>query len=368
MDRSSTRNPSITEKMKSIFPLLRSRYLTPAYIRTHGLPFESCIIWGAGHRGALLKSYFEELGAVVHAFIDNDTRKQEKLFAGLPVYDVSLVQDRYPDMPIFVASGHYETILRQLLNIGLRNCFAMPVCSFYYDPMILRKNGPDIDRVFSWLSDDESRLNYAAIVKAYLTGDDGFLPISGYDQYRHPLVRPVKGDIVIDGGAYTGDTCRLFYEKCGCGHIIAFEPSIRQYKILSETASKLDCQVTCINKGLWEKPDRLSFLTFEAGQGNYISENGDISIDVTSIDMIVSELSIPVVNVIKLDVEGAEMAALRGAVRTIRQYKPKLQISIYHRINDLWEIPMQVKNIDPEYRFLIGHHSIDPHETILYAY
>lgn len=286
MDKSSAPSTSIAEKMNSIFPLLRSRYLTPAYIRTHGLPFESCIIWGAGHRGALLKSYFEKIGAVVHAFIDNDTRKQERFFAGLPVLDVSLLKERYSNMPIFVASRHYETILRQLLCIGHRNCFAMPACSFYYDPMILEKNGPDIDRVFSWLSDDESRLYYAAIVKAYLTGDDGFMPVSGYDQYLHPFVRPMEGDIVIDGGAYTGDTCRLFCEKCGCDHIIAFEPSARQYKILSETASKLDCKVTCINKGLWEKPDRLSFLVFEAGQGDHISENGDVSIDVTSIDMI----------------------------------------------------------------------------------
>nr|WP_321397771.1 FkbM family methyltransferase [uncultured Desulfobacter sp.] len=358
----------LPDKMKSIFSLLRSRYLTPADICEHGLPFETCIIWGAGHRGALLKNCFEALGVVVHAFIDSDKRKQKKCFAGLPVHSVSLLQEKYPDMPVFVASRHYETILRQLLNMGHTHCFAMPVCSFYYDPMILKKNGQNIDRVFSWLSDDDSKLSYAAIVKAYLTGDDGFLPISIYDQYLHPLVRPMDGDVVIDGGAYTGDTCRLFCGKCRCDHIIAFEPSTKQYKILAETASQLDCKVTCINKGLWEKPDRLSFLTFEAGQGDHISENGDISIDVTSIDMIVSELSIPTVNLIKLDVEGAEMASLRGAVQTIRQYKPKLQICIYHRINDLWEIPMQVKTIHPEYRFLIGHHSIDPLETVLYAY
>lgn len=73
------------------------------------------------------------------------------------------------------------------------------------------------------------------------------------------------------------------------------------------------------------------------------------------------------VTFIKMDIEGAEMDALKGAEQTIRKYKPKLAISIYHEENDFWEIPLLIKSFVPEYQFYVRHHSDNCSETILYA-
>jgi hypothetical protein len=68
-----------------------------------------------------------------------------------------------------------------------------------------------------------------------------------------------------------------------------------------------------------------------------------------------------------MDIEGAEMPALGGAIETIRKFKPKLAISVYHRTQDLYEVPQLIKNIDSRYKFYLGHYTIYKEETVLFA-
>jgi len=70
---------------------------------------------------------------------------------------------------------------------------------------------------------------------------------------------------------------------------------------------------------------------------------------------------------IKMDIEGAELNALKGAEDTIKNNAPKLAICIYHQLNDFWEIPMYLKRIMPEYSFYVRHHQFDIGGTVLYA-
>ena len=74
------------------------------------------------------------------------------------------------------------------------------------------------------------------------------------------------------------------------------------------------------------------------------------------------------VTILKLDIEGAEMQGLEGAVNIIKEQKPKLAICLYHRPEDLWEIPLYIKEIDAKYRMIIKHHGmINYTDTVLYG-
>lgn len=74
------------------------------------------------------------------------------------------------------------------------------------------------------------------------------------------------------------------------------------------------------------------------------------------------------VTTIKMDIEGSELEALKGARETIRRDKPKLAICIYHKTEDLWEIPLYIKSLIPEYRFYIRHHGPSGlYDSVLYA-
>jgi hypothetical protein len=62
-----------------------------------------------------------------------------------------------------------------------------------------------------------------------------------------------------------------------------------------------------------------------------------------------------------------ELEALKGAEKTIRRYKPKLAICLYHRREDFIEIPLFIKELVPEYKFFMRHYSDYAYDTILYA-
>jgi FkbM family methyltransferase len=355
-------------KITSLFQAISSRYLTTDGVAKDGVPFTRYLLWGAGGRGELIKDYFEDLGAQAVCFVDNDARKHGTTFCGLPVYSLESALKKFPELPFFIASDHYKAIMQQLMEVGVTNSYAMPMASFYYYPLIMQKQGDAIEKVLGWLADDESRSTYASIVKAYLEGDDGCLKVSDYPQYFHPRVRPESGDVVIDGGAFNGDTCTQFSNNTDCAHIISFEPSEKTYELLCARSESLGSKVTCVRKGLWSCDDVLSFSTFDnTPAGNRVTDHGLVKVRVTSIDATVKELGLDRVDVIKLDVEGAELEALKGARNTIKQYKPKLQISIYHKLEDIWTLPQYIKSLDSSYEMYVGHHAMDPHESILYA-
>ena len=88
-------------------------------------------------------------------------------------------------------------------------------------------------------------------------------------------------------------------------------------------------------------------------------------VPVVAIDRVVAEED--KVTFIKMDVEGAELESLKGAKETILRNKPKLAICIYHKPDDLIDIPLYINELVPEYKLYIRHHSNDRGETALYA-
>jgi len=90
--------------------------------------------------------------------------------------------------------------------------------------------------------------------------------------------------------------------------------------------------------------------------------------DTISLDDYVASHGVSKVNMIKMDIEGAEMQALTGAKSVIAKHKPRLAISIYHKIDDYWEIPLAIKAMDPSYKLAFGHHTPALGESMIYAY
>ena len=68
-----------------------------------------------------------------------------------------------------------------------------------------------------------------------------------------------------------------------------------------------------------------------------------------------------------MDIEGAEMHALQGASNTIKQFKPKLAICVYHDLSDFWTVPQFVRSLGLDYEFYFGHYTPHAEESVVFG-
>jgi len=180
-----------------------------------------------------------------------------------------------------------------------------------------------------------------------------------------PVVPETKELRFIDCGAFTGDTIELLHNNIDSKEsiVISFEPDPNNLKTLQKNIKKFpNIDIIVIPMGVFSKTEILKFSL--SGSGSAISKDGDVSVPVTSLDETVYSFK---PNYIKMDVEGAEKEALLGAKNIIRDFTPNLAVSLYHKPEDLWELPLLIDELNSDYNFYIRTHAHLGIETILYC-
>lgn len=170
---------------------------------------------------------------------------------------------------------------------------------------------------------------------------------------------------MIDCGAYDGDTALAFAKVCpNYRKIYALEPNLEILPKLKKRVADLKIEICEV--GAYSRKDTLSFQNQESGCSS-LSEEGGFKITLDCIDHLVAKEQDPI-TFIKMDIEGSELEALKGASQTIKKYKPKLAICVYHRKDDLIEIPKLIQELRPDYRLYLRNHQCVPEDTVLYAF
>ena len=169
-----------------------------------------------------------------------------------------------------------------------------------------------------------------------------------------------NNEYIVDAGAYKGDSIEKFLQSTHgkFGGIYSFELDSSIFKELEKTAKKYDLnKIMLINAGVSDVCTEIEY-GYVQGEEKRIER-------ITTID---SALEGKEVTFIKMDVETFEIKALKGAKQIITQQKPKLCISAYHYLSDLWEVPRVIKEMVPEYKVYLRHHSPAVWDTDCYAY
>ncbi|MBQ3544725.1 MAG: FkbM family methyltransferase [Lachnospiraceae bacterium] len=186
-------------------------------------------------------------------------------------------------------------------------------------------------------------------------------------QYFDDFMEPKKEAIMIDGGCFRCDSLERFIkwnEEKGYEQIISFEPDKNNFEICKNIILKKQWKnVELIHAGLSEKESICNFI--ESGESaSRISEEGESQIRLVSIDQCVGERN---VSFIKLDVEGFELETLRGAKKCIQRDHPRMAISLYHKKEDIIEIPKYILELSEDYHFYLRIYSNAYLEIVLYA-
>ena len=183
---------------------------------------------------------------------------------------------------------------------------------------------------------------------------------------------PKKFETFVDCGVLDGCSSFDFARWC-CGNyrkIFAFEPDISNYNICRKNLSKLS-DVVLYNLGVWDSEQTLCFENSSTGfscviqeENTSIEKGSIIEIKTCALDDILKDEEI---TFIKMDIEGAELKALQGASSVVSKQKSKLAVCIYHKPEDIWDIPNLLLELNPEYRFRLRHYGQSACETVLYA-
>jgi len=330
-------------------------------------------LFGAGQFGRASLEYLRKNNFTVICFIDNAPEKQGTIVDGIPVVPTgdSLVTSAGV---ILITARHAVGHIQASLQAN------MPKMSF--DAWFLVANLQKyIDMRDQLFPDSRSKECLDGIMLTMLTGDENWCAsVMDFNQYFClPSFVNSGSELFVDAGAYVGDSVeRFIWANNGVfNHIYAFEPCGPQMAALRHRRERLirewalnENNFTIVNAGLGQE-DSFANMNFANGSltstslitGNNNSQDSDVK--VVSLD---SFLGGKPVTFIKADIEGMEMAMLRGALNTITTNKPKMALCVYHKPDDLFNIAEFVLDIDKNYTFALRHHSSLLMETTLYCW
>jgi FkbM family methyltransferase len=240
----------------------------------------------------------------------------------------------------------------------------------YLDYEFFTTHKPEFKATYDILADDISRKTMEHYLYACISGDVSLLNGDPKPhQYFNDITINCDCSIFVDCGAFVGDTvmdAMNFYGSDKICRVYSFEPdeaNIQRILGNVKSGSIPREKFTLIRAGCSDSHATLAFSS--NGDGSAICEDGDITIDVDSIDNLVKAPA----TFIKMDIEGYELDAIRGASKTIKRNRPTLCICVYHKREDLIAIPKLIMSIagDGAYRFYLRHHQTNLTELVLYA-
>ncbi len=252
----------------------------------------------------------------------------------------------------------------------------------YYEGLIVRdlnyqyykENEQKYQQTYDWLCDDKSQ----RVMTLYLDGHinlPAFPMLAEWERsdaenqyFPDDIIALNDKEVFVDCGAYTGDTLEDFSRRVqGFKRYYALEPDERRCHDIYEVINKIGGEnVVYYKVGAWDKKDTLYFSQDKAC-GEVVGDvvGGEMCITVDSIDNIVDKED--KVTFVKMDIEGVELPALRGAESVIKRDKPTLAICVYHKREDLITIPQYIKELVPEYDLFLRCHFPYASELVLYA-
>lgn len=343
------------------------------YLQTANLPI---VLYGMGNGADKLLSELHARGLDAADFFASDGFVRGHSFHGKKVLTFNEILAKYEDFIVLLSFGSsLPELLQRFEDLSHRCRFFVPELPIageilftaeYYESVCDR-----LEEVRSLLADERSKEVFDGIIEYRLTGKIQPL-ISTCDPREEvfTILRPSRYRRYLDLGAYNGDTIRELLEyQPNLSKIYALEPDRRSYRKLMESAEKDGFAHLLVSEqaGAWECDGTL-YVSDEGSRNSHLSLTPGAKSKPVSVRSPDSFLAGDGVDYIKFDVEGVEREALLGTANTIKKHRPDLAVSLYHRAEDLWKLPLLVKQLNPAYRLYLRRPPyIPPWDLCLYA-
>lgn len=369
----------INMELENVFNEFAENYLDR--IRINLNEADGIVIFGAGILGTKIAIHLQRLNHKIFGFADNNDKLWGSEINDIPIYSLSDASLKFHNslciISIWNPRFRYEIIRSQLKDLKFSNIvhaaqllqlFSEDLLPHYHfeNPQFYFKNKNQIKEVYDLLGDVESKKQFINQLKYRLTIDFESLPSPDSQNQYFPidLIKLKRGEVFLDAGAYDGDTYFEFNKRVNNSYTkyIALEPDPLNYELIkSNLTNAHDVLIEPYAVG-----SKHEFLNFNStgGEGASINNDGDISVECVTID---EKYKIYNPTFLKFDIEGAELDALKGAVNLIKDCTPTIAVCIYHKPQDIFEIPLWLKSVNSNYNFFVRTHGSDGFEFVLYA-
>lgn len=311
-------------------------------------------VYGTGNGADKVFAEFDRLGITPQYIAASDSFARNRTFHGykvLPLSELRQAESKFTVALCFASAR--EEVIENVKSLAKEQSVVMPSVPVYGDEIFnkdyLKSHLIEINKAYEKLSDEQSKKVFKNLIKFQITGKlDLMFDCETPKQEALSLLGLTDKENYLDLGAYRGDTVDEFINFAGgYAEITALEPDTRSFRKLCEHCECMK-NITLLNCAVSDKCETL-FFSGNKGRGGGLNASG------TEINAVTVDSLNKIFTYIKADTEGAEMKMLQGAVNTL-DHKPKLNISAYHRSEDIFSLVNKIYEINPEYEIYIRHH------------
>lgn len=357
-------------------------------------------IYGAGYNCLELLVTLSRSGKIeklnIQCIVDSDVKKQGGAIFGIPIVPVESLLSLDVDSPVIITPYEHSLEIGNFLEKkGFKSLYyASPhradqaltrriIDEQYLSERdnwdcIKRENAQKIDGVRERLHDEESVEIFDAFLASRFECNHSKLENGSLSREYYPegVITLGSGEVFVDCGVFDGRSILDFIDHCkDYQHIYAFEPDPMQYELSKTFLNSLKierCELS--NCGVYSEKGAIEFYSTFGGGSGIVKDQTTFSNKFTTEKIVINTETLDHLiygNVyrptyIKMDIEGAELEALKGAKNILCRDLPKLAICVYHKPTDIWEIPCWVIENFPQYTLYLRQHELYT-DIVMYA-
>ncbi len=318
-------------------------------------------LYGTGNGADKILDCAERFGIWIRGVFASDGFVRNRVFRGFPVksYAEALAADG-EDIAVLLAFGtNRPEVMDFIRTLDARHDLILPEVPLYggdlFDGTYAARHAADLEKARALFCDGRSGKLFDDAVRFRLTGKlDCLADTEPFSVTCASLLGRKTVRTAVDGGAYRGDTTEVIAETLRPEKIYAAEPDPKSFeKLCSYAGSETRTEIVPVRAVLGDKDGETVFSASGsrgAGTDGKNRRSSETAVRTVRLDTLLQNEP---ADFIKLDIEGAEERALRGGERVILRDGPSLAVSLYHRTDDLWKIPLAVHGLLPDHRLYL---------------
>lgn len=332
------------------------------YLKTVDKPI---YLYGMGDGALKIMEVCQKNGIPLAGIYASDEYVRGHSFEGYKVERLSEVRQRGDFITLLSFATEREPLLSYLFSLAEELEFYapdVPVCKTddrVFDTDYLNSCSDKLEQVYGLLADQQSKKVFENVINFKLSGRVSYLREcqTPKAEAMTSLIIPKQQDSYLDLGGYNGDTALEFLSYAPQAKVTLFEPDKKNFIKLKQSLDKAGADYKAYQLCAWDREDVLQLSGGKGGRNSRLDKNGAVEVAANSPDNILKGEK---VDVIKYDVEGAELKAIEGSRALIAEQKPRLIVSAYHRNEDLFALPIKIMEYNSGYKLYLRHHPYIP--------